>query len=126
MRALDLEVTARNIYLILELHSNKNTYRTSLVIAHGKLLQKVATYSRGPDRDRNASSEAGEALELFERIQRPNCPEALSVKTTVALCMMHMCEHEKAEALLRRNTTTLKQVLGLDHHETITNLNLLA
>lgn len=97
MRALDLEVTAKNIYLILELYSNMNTYRTSFVIARGKLLQNVATYGRGPDRDRNALSEAGEALELFERIQRPNCPEALSIKTTVASCMMHMGEHEKVE-----------------------------
>ena len=94
-------------------------------IARARLLQKVATYDQGHGRYRNALSEAEEALKLFERIQRLNCPEALSIKTTVASCMMHMGEHGKAEALLRRNTTTLEQVLGLDHHVTITSLNLL-
>jgi len=95
-------------------------------IARAKLLQKLATYDEGHHRYRNALSEAEEALELFERIQRLNCPEALSIKTTVASCMMDMGEHEKAETLLRRNTTTLEQVLGLDHRETIASLNLLA
>lgn len=95
-------------------------------IACAKLLQKVAMYDRGHDRYRNALSDVEEALELFERIQRPNCTEALSIKTIVALCMMHMGEHEKAEALVRRNTTALKQVLDLDYYETITSLNLLA
>lgn len=95
-------------------------------LARAKLLSGISKYLRKQANYSLAKAKAGESLDIYQKMCKQNCAEALQVKTEFATIIEEAGDSEGAIKLYRETLQAQEDLLGKDHQDTLATVGSLA